>query len=366
MPTANARLSAALRVLPADRSPAAATGQAGGDSGQAFQTRLGMPSSPLPRGARRGRGGDGDDDQSQTDDQPERAAATPGGPGPGSTPEGLVRGTGVNDRPYRPIRGKALEVGAGILAVGGGVFVGAVGGEAVVAGREVDEADLGEGGGEEVVFGVEVGRAAGDDVLADDGTRKVGGQGGFSGSGAVADDAVLVVGGDGVAVDEAAVRPSLGEEDVSRLEGGVVLDGDVGGRGQELEEEAASAPAGGADVIEEVVADQDAVGGLAGLEVVLAEDVDAVGGVTDHVVGEGDVLDDGPGGRAVLVAHGEEDGEAVLGLDPVVLEEILVDEHSAGVLELEQVLDRPGGAAIAGLAGLPLQGLGEVVLPDLH
>ena len=70
--------------------------------------------------------------------------------------------------------------------------------------------------------------------------------------------------------------------------------------------------------------------------------------MADDVVGEGDVEDAGPGGAAILVAHGEEDGGAVLIGGPVILEEIAVDEDALGVLELEAVLDGPAGVAPGG------------------
>src|SRR5206468_10248690 len=62
--------------------------------------------------------------------------------------------------------------------------------------------------------------------------------------------------------------------------------------------------------------------------------------------------------RSVLVAYGEEDGVAVLGRLPRVLEDIPFDENAAGVLELEEVLHRRPHAA-------PRRRLEEMILPDL-
>ena len=87
--------------------------------------------------------------------------------------------------------------------------------------------------------------------------------------------------------------------------------------------------------------------------------------VAHDVVHEGDVLDDRPRRAAVLVAHGEQDREAVLRVRPVVLEQVALDEHAARVLQLEQVLDGPRRARVGRVAHLPGQRLREVVAPDL-
>src|SRR5207302_11313998 len=83
-----------------------------------------------------------------------------------------------------------------------------------------------------------------------------------------------------------------------------------------------------ADVVEQVVLDEDPVRLLARIGVVLAEDDDAVRRVANDVVGEGDVFDRTPGTAAALVPRGEENGESVLpaGLGPVVLEDVPVHE----------------------------------------
>jgi hypothetical protein len=78
------------------------------------------------------------------------------------------------------------------------------------------------------------------------------------------------------------------------------------------------------DVEEDVVAHGDALGLLARIVVVLAEHVDACRDVPNEVVRERDVFDGGPRRAAILVAHGEENREAVLRLRPVVFEQVAV------------------------------------------
>ena len=73
--------------------------------------------------------------------------------------------------------------------------------------------------------------------------------------------------------------------------------------------------------------------------------------------GERHVFDRRPRRAAVLVAHSEEHGEAVLGLRPVALEDVALDEHAPRVLELEQVLHRPRLALVARVAAFHASGL---------
>ena len=142
-----------------------------------------------------------------------------------------------------------------------------------------------------------------------------------------------------------------------------MVDRDGAGAVEQLEQTAV-APAA-ADVEEQVVADRDAPGLLARMVVVAPEHVDAGGDVPDEVVRERDVLDHRPGRAAVLVAHGEENGESVLRVRPVVFEQVAVDEDAPRVLELEEVLDAPLGAFERGVVFLPAQRLRHVVLHDL-
>jgi hypothetical protein len=168
---------------------------------------------------------------------------------------------------------------------------------------------------------------------------------------------------DVVLEDEAAVRRVIARPDQRvRLERRVVIDGDVGHPVQQLEQ-AAVAP-GAADVLEQVVVDGDAAGAPARVVVVAPEHVDARGDVANHVVGEHHVLDHRPRRLAVLVARGEEHREAVLAVRPVVLEQVAVDDDAAGVLQLEQVLDRPRLLAL-GFVHPPRQRLRHVVVHHL-
>src|SRR5207245_9959998 len=111
--------------------------------------------------------------------------------------------------------------------------------------------------------------------------------------------------------------------------------------GEELEEPPRAPPVHGADVVEQVVLDQDPLGLLAGEIVVRGEDVEPAPGVPEDVLPERHVLDRAPRCSTVLVPAAEEDGEPILVVLPVVLEEIALREYPPGVLQLEDVLDRP-------------------------
>jgi len=108
--------------------------------------------------------------------------------------------------------------------------------------------------------------------------------------------------------------------------------------GEELEESPRAPPIHRADVVEQVVPDQDALRLLAREIVVRGEDVEPAPGVTEDVSPERHVLDAGPRRSTVLVPDSEEDGEPVLVVLPVVLEEIALREHPAGALQLEEIL----------------------------
>src|SRR4029077_3962018 len=83
---------------------------------------------------------------------------------------------------------------------------------------------------------------------------------------------------------------------------------------------------------------------LARMDVVGPEDVDPRRDVLHEVVLEDHVLYGRPRRVAVLVSDREENREPVLGVRPVVLEDVALDEYSPRVLQLEQVLDGPGDA----------------------
>src|SRR5438132_176071 len=148
-----------------------------------------------------------------------------------------------------------------------------------------------------------------------------------------------------------------------------MVDDDVGGAVAQLEEApgaVGAGPLGTADVVEEVVLDEQALGLLAEEQIVPTQDFDAPGGMADDIVGEGDVGDNGPRGGPGLVAHGEQDSGAMLiGADPVVLKDVAVQQDPLGVFEFEEVLDGPGDPSVGGVADFPGQGFEEVVAADL-
>ena len=73
------------------------------------------------------------------------------------------------------------------------------------------------------------------------------------------------------------------------------------------------------------------------MDVVGPPDVDARRDVLNEVVLEDDVLHGRPWRAAVLVSDREENREPVLGVRPVGIEHVAVDEHPSRVLQLEQV-----------------------------
>ena len=164
-----------------------------------------------------------------------------------------------------------------------------------------------------------------------------------------------------------AQRGRVGRGDhVAALEHGVVVDDDVACRRPRPEGRCPSRSGGAVDVVEEVVLDEDALG-LAGS-----------GGGSRCPSGSAPP----PLWRTMLfvnvtsrtVDHGavpswlrdrEEDAVAVLAVRPVVLEQVAVDQDALGVLQLEQVLDRPVDAGVARAAGLPRERLEQIVLADL-
>jgi hypothetical protein len=77
------------------------------------------------------------------------------------------------------------------------------------------------------------------------------------------------------------------------------------------------------------------------MDVIAAEHVDGGRDVPDDIVREDHVLHDRPGGGPVLIPNRKQNREPVLGLGPVVLEDVALDDHPPGVLQLEEVLDGP-------------------------
>ena len=180
-------------------------------------------------------------------------------------------------------------------------------------------------------------------------------------------DSIRIMGHDVIAIDDSLVRGAVGHDGVRTLERGVVLDQHVGGPVEDLKESSVSTPGRTVHVEKEVVPDQDPHRLLAATRpcFVSAGHVDARPGVTHDVVAEGHVLDGRPGGGAVLIPGGEEDRESDLRVRPVALEDVAVDEHATGVLQLEKVLDRPVRPLVRRMPDLPRERFGEVVAPDL-
>src|SRR5213078_2375183 len=132
-------------------------------------------------------------------------------------------------------RHESVDVGTDILAVRPPIPVGARRGEVVVTAHEVDEPDVAERGGEEVVGWVDQGIAARLDVSGVYITGRPELEGGEPDARAGADDA-LILGGDVVRVGEAGGGGVVHDDDRAGLEDGVVVDGDIGRAVEDLED----------------------------------------------------------------------------------------------------------------------------------
>ena len=142
-----------------------------------------------------------------------------------------------------------------------------------------------------------------------------------------------------------------------------MIDDDVGATVHVLQEDTRPVP-GAADVVEQVVLDQDALRLLARMDVVGAHHVQGGPAVAHDVVRERHVAYGHPRRGAVLVARGEEDAVSILRIGPVVLEQVAVDQDALGVLQLEDVLDRPVDPGVARAVRPPRERLDEVVLAE--
>ena len=141
----------------------------------------------------------------------------------------------------------------------------------------------------------------------------------------VACDTVLIVRREVVSVDETRICSTGSDNDFAGLKAGVVIDGDVGGAVEKLEQTSVASPIRLVHVIEQIVGDQNPLRLLAGIEIVGAKDIHARSNMANDVVGERHVLHHRPGRGSVLVAHRKQNRITVLGAGPVVLEDISID-----------------------------------------
>jgi hypothetical protein len=117
------------------------------------------------------------------------------------------------------------------------------------------------------------------------------------------------------------------------------------------------------NVIEEVVAKRDAPRLAPEATLVIpAEQANSARSVTDDVIENSDVFDNGPWGPPVLGADGKSERVARLGGDPTVLEDVSLDSHATGIFELQQVLDDPSLARIGGVPNSPRKPLTDVIV----
>src|SRR4029078_1311500 len=100
--------------------------------------------------------------------------------------------------------------------------------------------------------------------------------------------------------------------------------------------------------------------------VVVAQQVNAAPGMTNDVIDELHILDNGPRSRALLIAHGEQRGKAALRFLPVVFHDVALHQHAAGIFELKDILDRPLRPFEPRLVLFPSQGLGHVIAADFN
>ena len=84
--------------------------------------------------------------------------------------------------------------------------------------------------------------------------------------------------------------------------------------------------------------------------------------IQDNIVSEDHILNHRPGSGA-SVARRQDYCSAPLRFRPHILKHISFDDDSLGVLELQKVLNRPTNAVEVRRAGLPSEGLEEVVVP---
>src|SRR5690348_8633736 len=84
--------------------------------------------------------------------------------------------------------------------------------------------------------------------------------------------------------------------------------------------------------------------------------------VPDDVVADHHILHYRPW-RRPIAPRGEDNGGRTLALRPHVLEDVALDHHALGVLQFQEVLDRPPSS---GRALSPGERLHEMIAPDLN
>src|SRR5215510_1712183 len=88
--------------------------------------------------------------------------------------------------------------------------------------------------------------------------------------------------------------------------------------------------------------------------------------MSQDVVGEGHVSDRRLRRRPVLGARREEDGEAGLRFQPVVFKDVLIHQHSLGVLQLKKILDRPTYSGEGRIVCLPGEWFRDAIQAELY
>src|SRR5262245_23952118 len=146
---------------------------------------------------------------------------------------------------------------------------------------------------------------------------------------------------------------------------GIILDGEIVRAPINLKRYPAAVPALAVYVFEQVVGDSESPTRHTRSVVIGAVHIETRRRVTHDVICEGHVLNHGPGSFPILVADSEEDREPVLRHRPVILEDVAVNQHTLRVLQLEEVLDRPGRPGVARVADPPCEWLEAIVTAEL-
>src|SRR5262245_20855788 len=162
------------------------------------------------------------------------------------------------------------------------------------------------------------------------------------------------------------VRLGANCNDTAAVKYGIILDGEIVRALTHLERYSAAVPAFAVYVFKQVVGDSESPTRHTRSDVVAAVHIETRRRVAHDVICEGHVLNHGPEGFPILVAHSKEDGEPVLRHRPVVLEDVAVNQNALRVLQLEEVLDRPGRPRVDRIADPPRQRLKAMVAPEFN